>query len=154
MTTWVGYGLLLEAHSITREDRHVFIYALAASKTMVFRWTVGWIKDTAPILKQDSTEAYERHGFQDPWPNIPRRRVTKQFLSVCDLSNVLKLETDPKLKAQVFISATKVPPKLAQTHEFPNFQRFGSVGILRHGVKLFYSFAETRPSLKGTTPLV
>ena len=32
MTTWVGYGRLLQAHSVTREARHVFNYALAANR--------------------------------------------------------------------------------------------------------------------------
>jgi hypothetical protein len=45
-------------------------------------------------FKQDSTEAYERYGFKDPWPNIPSQTVAKQFLCVCELSNVLKFEAD------------------------------------------------------------
>jgi hypothetical protein len=73
----------------------VFNQALAASTTVVYRLTLGRIKDTVvPILKQVFIEAYERHGFKDPWPNIPRQTVAKQFLCVCELSNVLKFEAD------------------------------------------------------------
>ena len=92
---------VLATHSIRQFPLHLPSRASCAitfqldSTTVVFRWTLGRIKDTAvPIHKQGSIEACERHGFQDPWPNIPRQTVAKQFLSVCELSNVLKFEAD------------------------------------------------------------
>jgi hypothetical protein len=59
------------------------------------------------------------------------------------------------MKVQVIISASKLPPKLLKTHEFPSFRQLGSPGMLRLVVTLrvILFFRRNQTVFKRKTPV-